>query len=226
MCWIAEAAWDAVTLVSSRIRPTPLVTPNSCGRSRPGSGSWCSASRCAGAAPPRVLLGTAGGQGLWRSRHPDPRLRPRIVASAGRPLPGGAPRLAELPGRLPVASSAVPGQTARTGARTGRTAVPSARDSTARAGSAPLGLSVRRLTESAPLTSGDKAVIAEVAGRHLLPRFALPAVTRLASTAAVRRAAGPGAMAPRPCWPAWPRWAWPRPCSCTRRPSPRQSATC
>jgi hypothetical protein len=46
--------------------------------------------------------------------------------------------------------------------------------------SAPLGLSVRRLTETAPLTAGDKAVIAEAADRHLLPRFALPAMIRLA----------------------------------------------
>jgi hypothetical protein len=46
--------------------------------------------------------------------------------------------------------------------------------------SAPLGVSARRLTEAAPLTAGDKAVIAEAADRHLLPRFALPAVIRLA----------------------------------------------
>jgi hypothetical protein len=46
--------------------------------------------------------------------------------------------------------------------------------------SAPLGLSVSRLTENAPLTPGDKAVIAEAADRHLLPRFALPAMIRFA----------------------------------------------
>jgi hypothetical protein len=46
--------------------------------------------------------------------------------------------------------------------------------------SAPLGLSARRLAETVPLTAGDKAIIAEAADRHLLPRFALPAMIRLA----------------------------------------------
>jgi hypothetical protein len=46
--------------------------------------------------------------------------------------------------------------------------------------SAPLGLSGRRLSDSAPLPAGDKAVIAEAADRHLLPRFALSAMIRFA----------------------------------------------
>ena len=46
--------------------------------------------------------------------------------------------------------------------------------------SAPLGLSARRLARTAPLTAGDKAIISETADRHLLPRFALPAMIRLA----------------------------------------------
>jgi hypothetical protein len=44
----------------------------------------------------------------------------------------------------------------------------------------PLGLSVKRLNEHAPLTAEDKAVVADVTERHLLPRFALAAVARLA----------------------------------------------
>ena len=51
----------------------------------------------------------AGGRGIGRTQRPDPRLRPRLVASAGRPLPGSAACLAGLPGLLPVSSSAVPG---------------------------------------------------------------------------------------------------------------------
>jgi hypothetical protein len=46
--------------------------------------------------------------------------------------------------------------------------------------SAPLGLSAERLAQDAPLTAGDKAVITEAADRHLLPRFALPAMIRFA----------------------------------------------
>ncbi|MGH3221699.1 MAG: hypothetical protein ACRDPY_23880 [Streptosporangiaceae bacterium] len=46
--------------------------------------------------------------------------------------------------------------------------------------SAPLGLSVKRLDESALLTAGDRAVITEAGDRHLLPRFALPAMIRFA----------------------------------------------
>lgn len=45
---------------------------------------------------------------------------------------------------------------------------------------APLGLSEKPLADPAPLTAEDKAVIADVAERHLLPRFAWPAAARLA----------------------------------------------
>jgi hypothetical protein len=44
----------------------------------------------------------------------------------------------------------------------------------------PLGLPVRPLAETAPLTTADKGFVAEVADRHLLPRFALSSVIRLA----------------------------------------------
>ena len=43
----------------------------------------------------------------------------------------------------------------------------------------PLGLSVALLTERSGLTTEDKAMIADVTESHLLPRFALAAVTRL-----------------------------------------------
>lgn len=44
----------------------------------------------------------------------------------------------------------------------------------------PLGLLVRPLAEPAPLTTADKSLVREVTDRHLLPRFALSAVIRLA----------------------------------------------
>jgi hypothetical protein len=43
----------------------------------------------------------------------------------------------------------------------------------------PLGLSVTALADSSSLTAEDKAVIADVAERHLLPRFAIPTVACL-----------------------------------------------
>jgi len=45
---------------------------------------------------------------------------------------------------------------------------------------APLGLSVRSLAERAALTAEDQGVIADAVERHLLPRFAILAVARLA----------------------------------------------
>ncbi|HET9975611.1 MAG TPA: hypothetical protein VFQ68_45820 [Streptosporangiaceae bacterium] len=48
-----------------------------------------------------------------------------------------------------------------------------------RQAAAPLGLSEQPLADSAPLTAEDSAVIAEVAERHLLPRFAWLTAARL-----------------------------------------------
>ncbi len=45
---------------------------------------------------------------------------------------------------------------------------------------APLGLSAQPLSEPVTLTAEDKSVIADVTERHLLPRFSLPDVVRLA----------------------------------------------
>jgi hypothetical protein len=44
----------------------------------------------------------------------------------------------------------------------------------------PVGLSEKPLADPAPLTAEDKAVIADVTERHLLPRFAWPTAARLA----------------------------------------------
>ena len=178
MCWTAEAAWSAVTdglpaaagyaegdaglllPLAARLRFLVLSEPMR-SRAQTTDGWWVWA-------PDRVpggsrALGRTFGESSWhllvaRCQEARRAWRGYLEVYQSHPLLSQA-KPAELEGEL-AALAFSHGHS--WGLR------------------APLGLSVRSLAEYAPLTAEDKAVLADVTDQHLLPRFDLPGVARLA----------------------------------------------
>jgi hypothetical protein len=182
LCWIAEAAWRVVTgepsgsgyvagdrellvPLAARLRFLALSEPM---RWRGQAGSWWSSPADLKAAGSKNgLVDRAFGEHSWnlvvgRCREARRHWRACLDAYQSHPLlalAAPAEIEAELAGLVFQRGS----------------------------GGEPLVVSVSLLSESAEMTAEDASVAAEIAERHLLPRFDLPAIAALARYAPRRR---------------------------------------